>query len=101
MFHYGPAVWPGTTIQEVAASLASPTATQRAVGRAIADLAGALSYDDEQWVMRAADPPGETTTVPHGLEPEYDTLFAHVDPTKGDALLGIYWFAPPPEVWWA
>jgi hypothetical protein len=99
-FRFGRSSWPGTTIAEVAAAMASPTATQRAVGQAIADLYGASSYDADHWVMRASQPFGESGADPHDLEPEYADLFRHVDRGAGDTLLGTFWWSDPPPAWW-
>ncbi len=99
-FRFGRSAWPGTTIAEVSAALASPTSTQRAVGQAIANLYQAASYDAEHWVMRSAESPGTSVTQPHDLESDYQRLFAHVDPAAGETLLGVFWWNDPPSQWW-
>jgi hypothetical protein len=98
-FRFGRVTWPGNTINEVAAALASPTSCQKEVGSVMAKLAGAKSYDADHWVIHSAHPAGETTAVPADLEPDYAQLFAHVDARKGDTLLGIFWWEDPPEAW--
>jgi hypothetical protein len=80
--------------------MASPTATQRAVGQAIADLFVASSYDADHWVMRASQPFGESGADPHDLKPEYEVLFRHLDRAAGDSLLGMFWWSDPPLGWW-
>jgi hypothetical protein len=99
-FRFGRSTWPGTTIAEVAAALESPTSCQRAVGAALAELSGATEYDAEHWVLRAGRPMGDSTADPTDLEPEYAQLFTHVDPRRGDALLGVFWWIDPPSEWW-
>jgi hypothetical protein len=99
-FRFGRSTWPGTTISEVAAAMRAPTPCQREVGAAIAELFDAQSYDAEHWVLRSAYPLGETTATPVDLEDGYQELFAHVDATRGDALLGLFWGTDPPPQWW-
>ena len=100
MFHIGHYTWPGNNIREAAAALASPAPCQRRVGAALAEQGGATAYDAEHWVLRGGQPAGDSVTDPVDLEPEYLQLFDHVDRSRGETLLGVFWITPPPPEWW-
>jgi hypothetical protein len=100
MFHIGRYQWPGNNIHEAAATLATPTHSQRLVGAALAQRGGAIDYDADHWVLRGGQPAGESVTDPVDLEAEYDQLFRHIDRSRGDTLLGVFWITQPPPQWW-
>lgn len=95
------APWPGRDVHEMEAAYAAPTATQRAVGEFLADDAGASGYDADNWVLIGDGHPSGHAVEPDRLDPAYGRLFAPVDRTRGDTLLGPFWLVEPPEAWFS
>ena len=75
-----------------------PTPWQQAVGAAIAAAYGS-PFDPETFVCKGSGVPIGYPVIELDCTPEEWELFAPVDRSKGDSLLGISWNPDPPPGW--
>lgn len=74
----------------------TPTAWQREVAAGVAGLLGVVEFDPETFVCRGRGRPvGDNVIEVEVPEAEQD-LFRHVDRSRGDTLLAVWWTTPPP-----
>ncbi len=74
-----------------------PTAWQREVGQAIADIYGVENFDPETFVCVGSGKPIGYPVIELETDEEEWDVFRHVDRARGDALLGIFWKPDAPE----
>ncbi len=77
---------------------ARPTRWQQAVGAAIAAAYGS-HFDPETFACKGSGAPIGYPVIELDCAPEEWELFAPVDRSKGDSLLGISWSPDPPPGW--
>ncbi|MEO9256187.1 MAG: hypothetical protein ABI305_11630 [Tepidiformaceae bacterium] len=78
-----------------------PTEWQKQVGIAIATAYRTPVFDPETFVCHGSGVPIGFPVIEIDASPEEWELFAPVDRSKGDSLLGISWNPTPPEGWLA
>jgi hypothetical protein len=76
-----------------------PTAWQQEIGIVIADAYGVEDFNPETFVCRGHGTPIGSPIIDLQLEPQDWEVFQHVDPDRGDSLLGIAWMPDPPAGW--
>lgn len=76
-----------------------PTAWQQEVGSRIAAAYGAGGFDPETFVCTGAGAPIGYPIMDIDVEPHEWEVFAPVDRTRGDSLLGLCWVPDAPEGW--
>jgi len=77
----------------------TPTAWQQEVGSAIAEAYGTPAFDPATFVCKGTGVPIGFPVIDIESTPEEWELFAPVDRTKGDSLLGISWLPTAPPGW--
>ena len=77
----------------------APTEWQKEVGTAVAEAYGSPGFDPETFVVKGSGIPIGWPLIEIEATPEEWEMFAAVDRTKGDSLLGIAWAPGPPEGW--
>jgi hypothetical protein len=77
----------------------TPTAWQREVGQAIADVYGVPRFDAETFVCHGTGEPIGYPNIEMEVEPEEWRIFEQVDRDRGDSLLGLTWSPDAPEGW--
>jgi hypothetical protein len=78
---------------------ARPTPWQQAVGTAVAEAYGSPGFDPETFVVKGSGEPIGWPVIDIEATPEEWEMFAAVDRSRGDSLLGIAWNPAPPEGW--
>jgi len=78
---------------------AAPTSWQQEVGAAIAEAYGVPAFDPLTFVCKGSGVPIGYPIVEVEAPPEEWELFAPVDRSRGDSLLGIAWWPDAPEGW--
>jgi hypothetical protein len=76
-----------------------PTEWQMEVGTAVAAAYGSPGFDPETFVVKGSGVPIGWPLIEIEATPEEWEMFAAVDRTKGDSLLGIAWAPAPPPGW--
>lgn len=76
-----------------------PTAWQQDVGRAVAREYGVERFDPETFVCSGAGTPIGYPVMEMDVAPNEWEVFAPVDRTRGDSLLGLCWMPDPPPGW--
>ena len=76
-----------------------PTAWQQEVGMAIAEAYGTPGFDPETFVCKGTGVPIGYPVIEIEATPEEWELFAPVDRSHGDSLLGLAWAPDPPPGW--
>jgi len=76
----------------------APTPWQREVGAAIAEVYGVREFDPETFVCRGRGTP-MSCVIDVDVAPEEWEVFAPVDRTRGDSLLGMIWVPDAPDGW--
>ena len=76
-----------------------PSPWQQAIGAAVAAAYGAHDFDPQTFVCRGRGAPIGYPVVEIEATPEEWALFAPVDRSRGDSLLGFAWLGDPPEGW--
>jgi len=76
-----------------------PTSTQVAVARTVAADFGATGYDHATGACIGTGKPIGTPLVEPEVAPEVVERFEALDRERGDSLLWMSWFTPPPDAW--
>ena len=76
-----------------------PSAWQQEIGAAVAAAYGAHAFDPQTFVCRGRGAPIGYPVVEIEATPEEWALFAPVDRSRGDSLLGFAWLGDPPTGW--
>ena len=76
-----------------------PSPWQQAIGAAVAAAYGAHDFDPQTFVCRGRGAPIGYPVVEIEATPEEWALFAPVDRSRGDSLLGFAWLGDPPTGW--
>ena len=76
----------------------TPTPWQQDVGAAIARAYGVDEFDPETFVCAGSGTPMRPI-LDVDVRPEEWEVFAHVDPSRGDCLLGLLWTPDAPDGW--
>lgn len=77
----------------------TPTEWQQEVGVAIAEAYGTPAFDPATFVCKGTGVPIGFPVIDIEATPEEWELFAPVDRSRGDSLLGISWGSTPPPGW--
>ena len=77
----------------------APTAWQREVGQAVADVYGVETFDPETFVCIGSGKPIGYPVIELETEPQEWEVFRPVDRARGDSLLGIAWSPDAPAGW--
>lgn len=76
-----------------------PSAWHQEIGKAIAAAYGSHDFDPETFVVIGAGTPIGYPVIEIEVEPWEWELFAPVDRSRGDSLLGMCWWGEPPAGW--
>ena len=76
-----------------------PNPLQQAVGQAVADAYGVVSFDPATFVCRGDGRPIGYPRMTQEVEPHEWEVFVPVDRDRGDSLLAVSWQGDPPEGW--
>jgi hypothetical protein len=76
-----------------------PTEWQQEVGVAVAEAYGSPGFDPETFVVKGSGVPIGWPLIEIEATPEEWEMFAAVDRSQGDSLLGIAWAPTPPDGW--
>ena len=77
----------------------SPTPWHREVGAAVAAAYGVADFDRSTFVCRGRGVPIGYPVLDIEVKPEEWEIFATVDRSRGDSLLGLCWFPDAPPDW--
>jgi len=75
-----------------------PTPWQKEIGAAVAAIYGVKEFDPDTFVCRGRGTP-MSCVIDVDVAPEEWEVFAPVDRTRGDSLLGMIWVPDAPEGW--
>ena len=75
------------------------TRWQKEIGAEVAQAYGSYDFDPETFVVIGAGTPIGYPVIEMEVEADEWEIFAHVDRSRGDALLGICWMGEAPAGW--